>query len=533
MNELSLIHDRQRDLLIYRTNQAGMILTHVSQSRAVGHDHVAVPRNLYNVQLLRKLGLPVTELIDQSYDWPSAPGIHPLDHQRIMANFLVSHPHCFNLSDMGTMKTLSTLWAADWLMQQHKPGECRALVVAPLSILDRVWGRTIFENFLNRRSYRIVHGDARARLRALATPADFYIINFDGLGVGANTRGKTRLEGLAAAIRDRADIRIAIIDEASAYRDSTTRRHKIARLLVGQREYLWLLTGTPTPNGPFDAYGLAKLVNDAHGESFSSFYHRTMSKLSMWKWVPRRDSHLEVRKLLAPAIRYDIKDVWDGPPLTTQQRHVELTSTQAQHMRDLKRQLQIEVKSGVKITPVNEAAMRLKFIQISLGAVYDSEHASHTIDAAPRIAELKKVIGETDGKVLILAPLTNVLKLLNTELKDYPRELVNGETSPKERNRIFNAFQGEENPRLLIADPGVLAHGLDLWKAKVVCWYGPTDKVEQYLQANKRAHRPGQRYPVTIVQLTSTVTEREIFRRISNQENLQGVLLDMVKRDDF
>jgi hypothetical protein len=35
------------------------------------------------------------------------------------------------------------------------------------------------------------------------------------------------------------------------------------------------------------------------------------------------------------------------------------------------------------------------------------------------------------------------------------------------------------------------------------------------------------------VQLTSTVTEREIFRRIANQEGLQGVLLDMVKRDDF
>ena len=260
---------------------------------------------------------------------------------------------------------------------------------------------------------------------------------------------------------------------------------------------------------------------------------RTMQKLSMWKWVPKPGAHQEVRKLLNPAIRYDIKDVWDGPELTTQQRHVPLTAEQTAHMRDLKRQMQTEVSKGVMITPANEAALRMKLIQISLGAVYDAKHDSHKVDAGPRVAELRHVIEETDGKVLILAPLTNVLKMLYLELKEHTRELVYGETTPKERNRIFAAFQTEENPRLLIADPGVLAHGLDLWKAKIVCWYGPTDKVEQYLQANKRAHRPGQKFPVTVVQITSTATEREIFRRIANNENLQAVLLNMVKYDRF
>jgi SNF2 family DNA or RNA helicase len=399
--------------------------------------------------------------------------------------------------------------------------------------LERVWGRTIFENFLDRRTVRIIHGSAKKRLRLLQEPADFYIINFDGLAVGSRTKGKVELGGVGAELKRRSDIRIAVIDEASAYRDSQTRRHKLARLLLSERDYLWLLTGTPTPNGPFDAYGLAKLVNNAHGESFTSFHNRTMTKLSMWKWVPKRDAHLEVRKLLTPAIRYDIKDVWDGPPLTTQQRHVELTSEQKQHMHDLRHKLRMEMSNGKFITPANEAAIRMKFIQISLGAIYDSEHASHRIDSAPRIAELRNVIGETDGKVLVLAPLTNVVKLLYKELSEYSREVVNGETVSKDRNKIFSDFQSAEDPRLLIADPGVLAHGLDLWRAKIVCWFGPTDRVEQYLQANRRAHRPGQRYPVTIVQLTSTVTEREIFRRIANQENLQGVLLDMVKRDDF
>jgi SNF2 family DNA or RNA helicase len=74
-----------------------------------------------------------------------------------------------------------------------------------------------------------------------------------------------------------------------------------------------------------------------------------------------------------------------------------------------------------------------------------------------------------------------------------------------------------------------MAHGLDLFMAQTVVWYGATDKTELYLQANKRAHRPGQKYPVTIVQLVSTALEREIYRRLESNEGLQGLLLEMVR----
>jgi SNF2 family DNA or RNA helicase len=84
---------------------------------------------------------------------------------------------------------------------------------------------------------------------------------------------------------------------------------------------------------------------------------------------------------------------------------------------------------------------------------------------------------------------------------------------------------------VLIADPGTTAHGLDLWQAQTVVFYGPTDKTELYLQAIKRAHRPGQRYPVTVVQLVSNKLEREIFTRLERNESMQGLLLDMVKED--
>jgi SNF2 family DNA or RNA helicase len=111
--------------------------------------------------------------------------------------------------------------------------------------------------------------------------------------------------------------------------------------------------------------------------------------------------------------------------------------------------------------------------------------------------------------------------------------MVYGDTSQKERNRIFAAFQGTDSPRILIADPGTMAHGLDLYAAQTVIWYGVTEKPELYQQANKRAHRPGQKHPVTVVQIVSNALEREIYRRLETNTALQGALLDLVKKGEL
>ena len=128
---------------------------------------------------------------------------------------------------------------------------------------------------------------------------DFYIINHDGVGVGATTtRHKSMaLRGFAAALEKRADIKMVIIDEASAYRAPGTGRHKVARHSLAGKDYLWLMTGTPTPNGPLDAYGMAKLVNNAYGESLTSYKQRVMMQITQFKWVPRPGAMGEAKKL--------------------------------------------------------------------------------------------------------------------------------------------------------------------------------------------------------------------------------------------
>src|SRR6516225_2269066 len=437
-----------RNNLVYRGYDDAVyrhVLNSIKTAYRIRFDAIAVPRTLYNSQLLRRFNLPVAPVME-SYDWPHGPDIdHPTAAQKLMANFLVLHARSFNLSDMGTMKTLAALWAADFIMQQYPPGQCRCLINAPLNTLQRVWADALFCNFMARRSYQIIHhGDGEKRREQLAVPADFYIINPDGIKVGAKLRRRFDLQGLSSDLYKRTDIKIAIIDEASVYRDRRTGRHRVASVLYHptRMPYLWLLTGTPTPNAPTDAYGLARLVNDAYGESYTSFHRRTMVQLSQFKWVPARGSYEAAAKLLQPAIRFAIEEIWDGPPCTVQQRHIDLTKEQHELLSDLKNRLHVQI-NGQGITPANEAAVRTKALQIVQGAIYDHGHAAHAIDSSPRLLALKELIEQATKKVLIFVSLTSIVNILYKELtkSGYGVIKLNGEVPIKEREELIGAFR--------------------------------------------------------------------------------------------
>ena len=73
----------------------------------------------------------------------------------------------------------------------------------------------------------------------------------------------------------------------------------------------------------------------------------------------------------------------------------------------IKRDLQVELKTGHLVNAANEAAARQKLLQIILGGIYDAKHNSHVIDAKPRIEEIERIISQTNRKVLIFLPLMN------------------------------------------------------------------------------------------------------------------------------
>lgn len=529
--------DISRNLLIYPPVPPHVAAS-IPESKSFSK-YFVVPNSLHSKQVLRHFNYPVPPVItDANYDWPIEPGRKPLDHQKVMANFDVLHPRSFNLSDPGTMKTQAKLWAADWLMRQYPPGKCRCLIVAPLTILETVWVSGIFKSFLGRRSAEILHGSAQKRQALFAKKPDFAIINFDGVKVGAHTRKRLDLDGLSADLANDIDMQIVIVDEADNYCDAQTGRNRIARLVFGRRPYLWLQTGTPTGNAPTDAYGMAKLVNNAFGKSFTSFRQETMFQPvpGGFKWLPKKEGYDLARKLLTPAIRFDIKDVWkDAPPTAMQQRKVELTPAQVQALAALKSRLQVQMASGATIEAINEGAARQKFLQIVQGQVYDGDHDAHAVDASPRYAEIEYIVRHSARKVVIFASLTSVVNFLYKNLsKHWKCGIINGDINQRDRPTVIRAFESDPDFKVVIADPQATAHGINEFVvADTVIWAGPTEKTRLYIQGNARVHRPGQKYPVTGYQIVATKLEQEIYRRLETNTSLQGALLQLVQKGEL
>ena len=543
--------DSQRNLIVY-PGQPGILTQYIPDLKPLNGSYFAVPNTLANLQVLAWYNWP-TPAPMQNYDWPIEPGKTPLPHQKIYANFQALHPRCFNLGDPGTMKTLSTLWAMDFLMQQHPPGTFRALIIAPLTLIDTVWAAAIFRNFLSRRSYALLIGDGDKRMKQLEKDVDCYIINPDGLKVGAHIRRKAdprkphqkrvELDGFSKALAARDDIKMVIIDEASSFKAVDTARHACATLIFGKKRWLWQLTGSPTPNRPTDAYGMAKLSNDAYGKSFKRFQAETMIKFSEFKWVPQKDGYAQAKRLLSPAVRFALSDVWNGPPMTTQRRRVDLTAEQKEHMKKLKNELQMIVKSGQAITAMNESAARQKLIQLSLGAVYDGDHFAHLVDASPRYKELEEIIESTERKVVIFVPITSVVHIVVKYLRaawkkadlPYTCDFINGEVSKRgERQEIIQAFANQPEFKAIVVDPGVTAHGINEFVvADTAVWFGACDKAELWIQGNARIRRPGQKYPSTCFQIVSNKLEEEIFNRLETNTSLQGLMLQAIRNGDF
>lgn len=510
-----MFYDPDHNLIVYDDPA----LAEVEGAQALGK-YVCFDASLANLQRLRKLEHPVPSPMDRHYDWPGRP--KPFEAQKITANFLVCHPHACVFNDTGTGKTSAALWAADYLMRCHEQiGEkIRCLILAPVSTLDTVWRVEAFQLFFSKRKAVVLYGAAKKRLAMLNTEADFYIANYEGLTIG----------GLAQELQKRKDIQIVVVDEASAYKHAQTVRHRAARTLLGWREYLWLMTATPTTNGPEDAYGIAKLVNNANGESFRSYQERVTFSAGPWKRIPRVGAHSDALALMSPAIRFAISDCLDLPECTVQRREAALSSEQANAYRRLQLDAQLAMKDGSLINAANQAVLRMKLIQIVCGCVYDANHNRHELDVAPRLAILRELIEQTAEKVIVFAPLTSVVEMLYKKFhEEYSCAVVNGATTFAQRKEIFANFQFKDSPRVIFADPGTMAHGLTLTAATAVVWYGPTDKTELYLQGNKRIDRPGQVKTTTIVQIASTPVEHEIYRRLQANETMLGAVLKLVE----
>lgn len=516
-----LVHPNSNSLILDLPDPA-VVTNHIPRSRVVsyqGRNVVQVHFGLDEARVLRNLGVAAPSPIRHFYHWPSKYPA-PFAHQITTSEFLTLNNRAICLNDMGTAKTLSALWAADYLMDKRVVQ--KAIVVCPRSTMHAVWEDELVVNFMFNRRCAVLRGSRDRRLKLLEQNVDFYIINHDGLKV------------IADELKRRPDINLWIVDEAAVYRNAQTARYKLIRELIQPTDWLWMLTGTPCPTSPTDAWALGRLLgNPGCPPYFNAFKNRTMIQVTPYKWVPKPDAYKQAYDILQPGIRFRKEDCIDLPPVTFQRRTCELTPDQKHYYQQMHQLLVMQARGGVgPITAANAAVKLQKLLQITMGCVYDNDGKPLTIDCSDRLDALEELVESASHKVIVFVPYTGALQMVANHLrKRWTVEVVDGSVSDSERKRIFASFQNDVDPRILVAHPGTTAHGLTLTAADTTIWYAPIFSLEVFEQANNRMNRPGQVNHMTVATIAATPLEQSIYAALAGKAQIQDSVLDLYRQE--
>jgi superfamily II DNA or RNA helicase len=416
----------------------------------------------------------------------------------------------------NTGKTLSALWAYDYCRETGLAHG--AIVVAPLSSLERTWADEVFRNFPHLNAV-VLHGSRERRLKLLQQEADIYIVNHHGLKI------------VADALADRPDIDLVVYDELAVARNAKTDLWKAANTVCNKQHprMVWGLTGTPIPNAPTDAWAQCLLLTpETVPRYFGRFRESVMRQVTQFKWQARENALEVVQQAMQPSIRFSLDECTDLPEQVFVERDAPLTKDQERAYKQMLETLKAEHDGG-QIMAVNEAVKMAKLVQIGCGVAYGMDGSEVIIPATDRLAVLDELVEESEGKVLVFVPFTGALNYVAEHLAKYTTvAVVNGSTSKHDRDTTFSEFQKGQTLRVIVAQPATMSHGLTLTAATTVVWFGPVTSNEIFEQANGRVRRPGQKRATVIACLAGTPVERRIFARLRNKQSTQGVFLDLI-----
>ena len=516
-----LSNDGSNIITAWRQDLASLIPHAVSLNHE-GQRFLAFPNAREEARLARNLGVPVPSPIFTNYDWCAQTSRRPpWDVQKITAAMLVENPRAYVLNSMGTGKTSAALFACDFLMRTSNVR--RVLIAAPLSTLTPVWETEIFMTMAHRKAVVLHHIDRAKRVARLEQEASFYIINHHGLHLLRDELLKKRFD-------------VIIIDELGVFRNRSTQLWKAANTVVNGISYVWGLTGSPTPQAPTDAWAQMKLLTPGRtSNSMGQFRDATMTKLSSFKWIPRPDANEVVHAQMQPSVRFQRSDVMELPPTSYVQRTVGLSPEGAKAYKMLYEKMRMLTDKGKSITAVNEGVLRTKLLQVACGYIYTDDQGVYELPQGPRHAALEEVVDETDAKVIVFVPFLHAIAGVADFLakQGHKPAVIHGGVSRTVRDRVFTEFQTRDEPRLIVAHPGCMAHGLTLTKASTIVWYAPAPSYEVYEQANARIVRPGQLEKTYIVHLSGTPVERETYKRQQTKGRMQGMLLDLFRQQEL
>lgn len=420
---------------------------------------------------------------------------------------MLANKRGYDFSSLGSGKTASSLWACDILLEASKIS--KVLIVCPLSITHAVWVEHILD-ILPNRGYAVLCGTKEKRIEALNRQVNFYIINHDGIRAFGDYLAQHTFD-------------VIIIDEVDAFKNPKSKRSKAMQTLTKKARAVYGLTGTPTANSPEEAFGIAKVINPTRlpTQYITRWRQLTMMQLGPYTWVPNEQAEKLCFDALQPAIRHKLEDCVDIPDIIYEYRKFDMTPDQARVYKQMYNDQVAEYNNGI-IVASTAAVKFTKLLQITAGVVYDIEGQPSVLPMNDRLEEVRSIQKQV-GRVIIFVQFINVIKYLKDQLGDQA-EVVYGDVKQKDRTRIFKDFE-EGKFNILIAQPRVASHGLNLQFCNTIIFWTPILGNNYYRQAIGRVRRSGQVNKQVIINFVSSTAEKQLYKTLETREVSSQILL--------
>lgn len=437
------------------------------------------------------------------------------EYQTYATEFVLAHPYCGLILDMGLGKSVITLTALWNLLLDSFDVGC-VLVVAPKRVAEDTWPREIAKwEHLKGLTYSLVMGSEKERRAALSRKAMIYIIN------------RENVSWLVEHTAWRFDA--LVIDELSSFKSAKAQRFKALKKMRPLCSRVIGLTGTPAPNTLIDLWSQMYLLDMGQrlGRFLTHYRERFFvpdkrNREIVYSYKLREGAEQKIYELIGDiCISMKATDHLKMPKLTMNRVEVHLSAQERKLYDTLKREMILQLQDG-EIDAVNAAALSGKLLQMANGAVYDSQGRTVAIHDR-KLDALEDLAEAANGKPVLVAywfkhDLARIQKRFpESRVIDTSRDISD-----------WNA--GRISMGLL--HPASGGHGLNLQEGgSTVIWYGLTWSLELYQQLNARLWRQGQSAGAVVIHhIVATGThDEDVMRALERKDVGQAALIAAVK----
>lgn len=425
------------------------------------------------------------------------------------------------IAGMGAGKTAATLHALNEMHETHVIN-C-AIVLAPPMVAATVWPNEPAKWYELNGPVEVRHADTPAQreaaLKWLAEDPEGGVLRVAAMSfhiIGWLKDNAHLIPGACALV----------FDESSFLKSPRSKNGHALRAIVDKFPQRYFLTGTPRPNGYEDLWGQYQALSDSElFKPFDEWRRDNFKPLDHngYNWEVHGFRAKKLDKKLAPFTTrvdadLDLPALNAGPDFDFT---IELNATARAAYDEMEEELVTMVAKKVAGTALPEGVTTQQYIvqalsqaiasaklsQIAQGYVYDEGEPVVYLHREKEKALTDIVTMNGDEPLLIWYGFRADIPLIKTALGVDFLPQLGGDTSSKDKQRFIAQFGRGELP-FLVAHPASAAHGIDDLKhhCRRMVWFCPTWSAEQYDQALKRLHRPGQSRPVFSHQIVARNT---------------------------